>query len=188
MKRSRSFWLLLTVAVFLLVGCGGGGGGSSESAAPSPPGDEHPVLTGTYVLTGFTVKYSSGLVVNEHSATVKSFSGTTKIAPASFTQVVSLNGDTYRANGTLTVEWTSATAGVMHVKDVMVHDVFFTLVGNNMSTYSGVQPYAEGGTFEEWEDWKKVSASYASEGSSSSIKSETTETGSFLWMADLLLK
>jgi hypothetical protein len=141
-----------------LYGCGGGGGdGDGGSPAVTPPNED---LTGTYSLTAFTVKFSDGTIVDQNSSTITSWSGTMKIGDTTFTQSFVINDTPIALTGTATITWTSSTTGIAHVTEQsgLEHDVYFSISGNDLTTYSGIiQSGTPGLTFEEWDYWLKVS-------------------------------
>ena len=162
--------LFCLLIVLFLIGCGGSGGGGSSSPAPAPapvtvtsPSED---LTGTYSLTGFTVSYSNGQTLTEHSSGVTSWSGTMKIGSPTFTQSMAINNTPVAMQGTATVTWQNSTNGIAHVTEQSgtKHDVSFSISGNSLTTYSGVvQSSTPGLTFQEWDYWLKVSDSLSPE-------------------------
>ena len=147
---------IIGIAVaFLLIGCGGGGGGG-DSSAPAPPAQE--VLTGTYTMTGFLVRWSNGVTVTTDSPGVESWSGRMEIGPTTIMQDIELNG--FHAGGTYQYNcvWDTHDSGTIYTNN---GNASFTLSGGAMTTYSGVRPSdIPGVTGEEWDYWQKTSESY----------------------------
>ncbi len=171
------------MAAILLAGCGGSG-----NAPPvTPPGSS---LTGTYSLTGFTVNYSSGTSINEHSSVVTSWYGAMKIGPSTISQYFIVNNVPMAVTGPVTITWTNPSlAGIAHVTDQSgTHDLSFSISGNDLTTYSGVtQSGTQGITFEEWDYWVKISDAFSPTREEDDKRQEnmTANTG-VLWIGSIL--
>lgn len=173
--------LTAVLAASLLVGCGGGGGGDSTP----PPVVNPSVLYGTYALSGFDVKYSNGVFVDETNPVVKSYGGTMRIRPDGYVyQSVTLNGSTEVVSGYVNIVWDTASSGrFLGANNVLL--ATFTMSGNDLTTYSGVTPLSGTNlTYEEWDYWHKTSNSYAPE--VESLTPEVEQHGGYKWLGELL--
>ena len=187
MKRITGPVALSIVAMFVLVGCGGGGGDGGTPPV-TPPSQS---LQGTYSLVGFDVDYSNGTTINENSPIITSWSGTMKIGTTTWSQSFVINNIPAAVSGTATITWIiPGETGIAHVTDQSgTHDVAFTISGNNLTTYSGViESGTPGLTFEEWDQWTKVSDSLSPirEGSVTGKTGEPAFTGKH-WIAELFV-
>jgi len=81
-------------------------------------------------------------------------------------QYFDINNTPTGLTGTVTITWiTAGVTGIVHVIDTLgTHDLFFTISGDDLITYSGVIQYGSPNlTVEEYNYWKKVSDSISSE-------------------------
>lgn len=155
MKRLKSLLTITALAVLvsmLQIGCGGGGGGNSAITPPTQ------AITGTYSLKAFTIKYSNGITITEKDV---SASGTMKIGPTTISQSMVLNNNPIAMSGTYSITYTNGTTtGILRITDTSgTHSVFFSIAGNDLTTYSGVVRLNSTTTAEEWDTWTKNSDS-----------------------------
>lgn len=115
-------------------------------------------LVGTYTLSGFTIRYSNGIVVTQND--VSYFSGTMSITNNTITQFIEIEEIDIYASGTYTTSFFNKNEGILHINDVSgSHDVYFTISGNYLNTYSGIINLGNGLMAEEWDYWEKISNS-----------------------------
>lgn len=149
--------ILICSATFFLINCGdsvdsGGGGGGGSGGGVIPPRQD---IRGTYFLDAITLVYSDGIVVTQDDMNI---SGTMQICSGTIIQSFFVDGMPYELYGAYTVTYTNRTdEGYLDITDsIGTYYLYFLISGNSLITYSGVLPFEDGITYEEWDTWYKV--------------------------------
>jgi hypothetical protein len=145
--------ILICSMTLFLISCGDSvdSGGGSDGGVIPPWQD----IRGTYFLDTITLVYSDGIVVTQDDMNI---SGTMQICAGTIIQSFFIDGIPYELIGTYTVKYTNRTSeGYLDITEsIGTYYLYFLISGNNLITYSGILPFEDGITYEEWDTWYKV--------------------------------
>lgn len=141
--------LLICSIPLFLISCGEGGDNWDDGGVIPPTQD----LKGTYFLSAVTLVYSDGIVITQDDINI---SAIMSICEGTITQSFFIDETPYELTGIYTVTYTNRTSEGYFNLTESTGNLYFLISGNNLTTYSGIVPFEEGLTYEEWDTWNKV--------------------------------